>query len=90
MKKHYKIVVHGKVQGVGFRFSTSEAAFRYGIKGFVKNKPDGKVYIEAEGDEERIKLFRDWCKKGPMWATVSDLEEEEGTVKDFKSFEIKC
>lgn len=89
MKKHFKFVVHGKVQGVGFRFSTSEAANRLDIKGFVKNKSDGTVYIEAEGDEEKIKLFRDWCEKGPMWARVSDLEEEQGTVKDYNSFEIK-
>lgn len=88
MKKHIKLTVHGKVQGVGFRFSCSEAANNYGIKGFVKNKPDGTVYIEAEGEDENIALFVDWCKKGPLWARVSELEEKPGSLKDFTSFEI--
>lgn len=89
MKKHFKLIVYGKVQGVGFRFSCSEAAYRYDIKGFVKNKPDGTVYIEAEGENENIILFKDWCKKGPLWANVSELEEERGIVKDYVSFDIK-
>lgn len=89
MKKHIKLTVHGKVQGVGFRFSCSEVAHKYGIKGFVKNKPDGTVYIEAEGNDENISLFRNWCKNGPLLAQVSELEEEPGRIKDFTTFEIK-
>lgn len=89
MKKFIKFVVHGKVQGVGFRFSCSEAAHRYGIMGFVKNQSDGTVYIEAEGEVENVVLFKKWCKKGPMWARVSELEEESGNIKNYTSFEIK-
>lgn len=89
MKKHIKIIVHGRVQGVGFRFSCAEAAYKYGITGYVKNRPDGTVYIEAEGNEENITLFRDWCKKGPLWAHVSELEEELSSLKDYSTFEIK-
>lgn len=89
MKKHTKLIVHGKVQGVGYRYSCSEAAHRFGISGFVKNKSDGTVYIEAEGEDENMTQFKVWCKKGPTWARVSELEEETGTIKDFTSFEIK-
>lgn len=89
MKKHIKYIVHGKVQGVGFRFSCAEVASRYGINGFVKNKSDGTVYIEAEGEEENLAQFKVWCNKGPAWARVSELEEEVGILKDFTSFEIK-
>jgi acylphosphatase len=88
MKKHIKLIIHGKVQGVGFRFSCLEAAYRYEIKGFVKNKSNGSVYIEAEGEEENLKAFKDWCKKGPVWARVSDIEEDQGSLKEFNSFEI--
>ena len=88
MKKHVKLIVHGKVQGVGFRFSCSETAFRYGILGIVKNQSDGTVYIEAEGEDENIALFMEWCENGPMWARVSELEEEQGVLKNYTSFEI--
>ncbi len=89
MKKHIKLIVHGKVQGVGYRFSCLEAAYRYGVNGFVKNRSDGTVYIEAEGENEKIAEFIKWCSKGPLWARVSELEEEQGTLENFSSFEIK-
>ena len=89
MKKHIEFIVHGKVQGVGFRFSCAEAAYKYGILGFVKNRPDGTVCIEAEGSDENITLFKDWCKKGPQWASVSELEEKRGTLRNYSAFEIK-
>ena len=89
MKKHCKFIVHGKVQGVGFRFSCAEAAYKYSILGFVKNRIDGTVYIEAEGNSENLTLFRNWCKKGPLWAQVIELEEEPGSLKNYNNFEIK-
>jgi len=89
MKKLIKLVIRGKVHGVGFRFSCMEAAYKYGIKGFVRNKSDGSVYVEAEGDDTNLDLFRQWCHKGPLWAKVNEVEEElsPGT-KDYNSFEI--
>jgi len=65
-----------------------EAAYRYGIKGFVKNKKDGTVYIEAEGPEENLSHFIKWCHKGPTWARVMKVEMESGDLKNFSSFEI--
>ena len=46
---HQNIRISGRVQGVGFRYNAREAAFHYGIKGFIRNQPNGDVYIEAEG-----------------------------------------
>ena len=48
---HKNIVIQGWVQGVGFRYAARKMAFQYGINGFVRNLPDGSVYIEAEGSE---------------------------------------
>lgn len=61
----YKIHVSGYVQGVGFRWSTLRTAKNLGITGFVKNLPDGGVYIEAEGSGKQLKSFVDWCINGP-------------------------
>jgi len=88
MKKHINLTIRGKVHGVGFRFSCMEAAYKYQVKGFVKNKSDGSVYIEAEGNQELLDEFKEWCKKGPVWARVVDFEESDGEIKNYSTFEI--
>jgi len=88
MNKHYKLNVFGRVQGVGYRFACMEAAYKFNVKGFVKNRHDRSVYIEAEGKVEDINKFREWCKKGPMWARVNEVKEVEGDFQSFKSFDI--
>jgi len=87
--KHYAITVSGKVQGVFYRQSTLEIAKQIGLKGFVQNKANGNVYIEAEGTTEQLKGFVDWCKKGPTRAIVSDVRVEEGEIKNYSLFEIR-
>jgi len=88
VNKLVKLIIRGKVHGVGFRFSCMEAAYRIGVTGFVKNKKDGTVYVEAEGPEENIEQFILWCHKGPTWARINKVEIETGELKDYKSFEI--
>ncbi len=88
MRKHYRLIVSGRVQGVGYRFSCMEAAYKYGVKGTVKNASDGSVHVEAEGTEEELAGFVSWCRKGPVWARVSDVNIEEGELKNYDSFQI--
>ena len=83
-----QIRVAGKVQGVFFRASTKNKADELNIKGFVRNEPDGSVYIEAEGTEENINQFLAWCKQGPRMASVARCDIAEGGVKGFKDFII--
>ncbi len=87
--KHYNIQVTGMVQGVYFRASTQKMANLYSVKGFVKNKEDGSVYIEAEGGEEALSKFIQWCRRGPNSARVDDLKLEEAGLQNFSSFQIK-
>lgn len=77
------------MQGVFFRASTKEQADQLGIKGFVRNEPNGDVYIEVEGDEEKLKVFSDWCKRGPNRARVDSVKVEEADLKNFISFEVR-
>ncbi len=74
MRKAAIIKVYGKVQGVGFRFYTNKKAVELNIHGFVKNKPDGSVYIEAEGDNNDLATFIDWCNIGTQWSRVLKVE----------------
>ncbi|MFD2161804.1 acylphosphatase [Paradesertivirga mongoliensis] len=86
--KHLNIVVGGKVQGVSFRISTKAVADQLSVKGFVKNTPDGSVYIEAEGDDFSLESFLEWCHEGPLQASVQKVEVVEGEVKNYRNFEI--
>jgi acylphosphatase len=89
MQKHFNIKVSGRVQGVFFRASTKKEADALGIYGFVKNEPDGSVYIEAEGDENMLRDFATWCKHGPPSAAVQHCDVSEGALQHYRSFEIK-
>ena len=88
MKKNVNLTIKGKVQGVGFRFSCMEAAYRFKVYGHVRNRSNGNVTIVAEGDEENVDEFIAWCHKGPAWARVLEIEEKPGKVKGYESFEI--
>lgn len=80
------IKVIGKVQGVFYRASTKSRADELGVKGFVRNEPDGSVYIEAEGSAEAIEHFVRWCKQGPPRAVVDHINVEEQPLKNFNRF----
>ena len=87
--KHYQIRVSGKVQGVFFRHNTRKKALELGIKGIVRNEPDGSVYIEAEGDGDSLAAFLAWCKDGPPLAQIDNLKMEDGMIKKYHTFEIE-
>ena len=59
------------------------------IYGFVKNHYDGSVYIEAEGEETVLLSFIEWCKKGPSWSRVDEVEVIDIPLTDFNEFVIK-
>jgi acylphosphatase len=84
----YKIHITGRVQGVGFRWSAANEARNRQIKGFVKNLPDGSVYIEAEGSEVQLNFFVEWCKKGPAFGSVETVSKESAAVINYTDFKI--
>ena len=88
-RKAYIITVYGKVQGVGFRFYTNKKALELNICGYVENKPDGTVYIEAEGNKLDIETFISWCELGPQWARVSRINKQEVPPINYSDFKIK-
>ena len=86
--KHLNITVKGKVQGVFYRASTKAVADQLGVKGFIKNEPNGDVYIEAEGDNISLEMFLEWCNEGPEHAIVNLVESHEGELKNYRNFEV--
>jgi acylphosphatase len=77
MMRRVRAIVTGRVQGVSFRASTAWEARRLGVTGWVRNRADGSVELEAEGDGERIAALLAWCEKGPPAARVSRVAVEE-------------
>lgn len=85
---HFKITVKGRVQGVFFRASTKKKAEELALTGFVKNEPNGDVYIEVQGT--RVEELIAWIKEGgPQMARVDDLIIEEAKGQSFIEFEIE-
>ena len=80
-KRQVDIVIDGRVQGVGFRYFAMEKAEELHITGWIRNTWDGKVEIEALGEEQQLNTFIDWMKMGPARAvihtfTLSELSQE--------------
>lgn len=67
--------VSGRVQGVGFRWFVVGEAERLGLRGWVRNAPDGSVEVEVEGDEEILAELKRKLEKGPPAARVSQVQE---------------
>lgn len=88
-KKGVILQIYGRVQGVGFRYYTEKKAAELNITGFVQNRPDGSVYVEAEGEIETLEQFIIWCKKGPDWARVSKVEQQYIPLQHFSNFSIR-
>lgn len=83
-------MVHGRVQGVGFRWSTATEARRLGAAGWVANRPDGTVEVVVEGDEATVAALLDHLSRGPRAARVTRVEvHEEEPVGDEPRFEVR-
>jgi acylphosphatase len=72
-----RFVVAGRVQGVGFRYFTEAAAAREGILGWVRNTPDGRVEVSAEGDGEALERFERSLRHGPPGARVERVDIDD-------------
>ncbi|MEO8609112.1 MAG: acylphosphatase [Chloroflexota bacterium] len=67
-------IVHGRVQGVSFRYYTTLRAAESGIVGWVQNLPDGTVEVEAEGTRQQLDGFANFLRKGPLGARVASVD----------------
>ena len=80
------MVVRGRVQGVGFRYSMIARARSLGVGGWVRNRPDGSVEAVFEGPAERVQSMVDWCRRGPSGAQVDSVEESREALQGEAEF----
>jgi acylphosphatase len=71
-----RLIISGRVQGVGFRFSAYDEAKELALAGFVRNLHSGEVEIVAEGRHNRLTMLAAWAHLGPPSAHVTDVREE--------------
>jgi acylphosphatase len=79
--RRVRAIITGRVQGVSYRASTATEARRLGVVGWVKNRSDGGVELEAEGEPAKVAALLAWCETGPPMARVIDVAVEEQNPK---------
>lgn len=83
-----RVIVRGRVQGVGFRWWVVSIARRYGVRGVVGNRPDGSVEIFAEADEKTLSAFVSEMDSGPPLARVDSVETASAAVRGLRDFRV--
>ncbi|HEV3232030.1 MAG TPA: acylphosphatase [Candidatus Dormibacteraeota bacterium] len=85
-----RAVVHGWVQGVGYRDFVAREAGRLGLRGYVRNVSDGTVEVEAEGPRGDVERFLDLLRQGPPMAEVREVDHSlERGGGNFSRFELR-
>lgn len=83
-------IISGRVQGVFYRASTRDKAASLGLKGWVRNLPDGRVELVAEGPKSQLEELLKWCWQGPPAAKVTDIEVKyEEPTGEFDDFSVR-
>ncbi len=80
-KSSLEAVVHGHVQGVGFRYYAQSKARSLGLTGWVRNEPDGTVRVVCEGNATALAEFTRWLEQGPPSGRVARVEKR---LKDYR------
>jgi acylphosphatase len=84
-----RVIVHGRVQGVGFRVAVARRAGSLGVAGWVRNRYDGTVEAAFEGAAERVDALVRFCREGPRGAEVSEVETIGEEAAGLAGFEIR-
>jgi acylphosphatase len=81
-----RLIVHGRVQGVGFRYSLARQAQSRGVSGSAANRSDGTVEAVLEGEPEAVESLVRWCEEGPRGAVVDRVEVSEEQPEGLRGF----
>lgn len=84
------VIVRGVVQGVGFRYTTRERAHALGLNGWVRNRPDGSVEAEIEGNAASVDAMVEWMRQGPPGAEVTSVDVSDRPLAGDAAFEVRA
>jgi len=88
MKKAIRLYITGSLQSLFYRQFIKEHADKYNVKGFLRNREDGRVEIFLEGVPDAVNTMIAVCKRGPKHAIIRNVEEKEERLQDFTEFKI--
>ncbi|KZE88822.1 MULTISPECIES: acylphosphatase [unclassified Agromyces] len=83
-----RVIVHGRVQAVGFRFSARVEAQRLGVSGWIKNRSDGAVEAEIEGEAAAVDAMLSWLDEGPPGADVTSMSTADLAPTGERGFRV--
>ncbi|TMM02882.1 MAG: acylphosphatase [Actinobacteria bacterium] len=83
-----RVVVHGRVQGVGFRYALARAAQTRGVAGWARNRADGSLEAVFEGDADSVESLIRFCHEGPRGAEVDRVEVFEDEPEGLSRFDV--
>jgi acylphosphatase len=89
MRTRRHVLVHGRVQGVGFRVSVARRAEQRGIAGWVRNRSDGAVEAVFEGEPGAVESLVEFCRSGPRGASVERVEVADEEPDDLSWFDVR-
>jgi acylphosphatase len=84
-----RVVVHGRVQGVGFRQGAASRARSLGVAGRVLNREDGAVEAVFEGPADRVESMVAWCRRGPAGSEVGHVDETAEPPRGEQGFRVE-
>ncbi|WEV47695.1 acylphosphatase [Bifidobacterium sp. ESL0690] len=84
-----RAVVTGMVQGVGYRYFAVNEARRCGVAGWVRNRLDGSVEVEVQGEQSLVASFVERLGHGPQWGRVENVATKEIPLSDNEGFEFR-
>lgn len=68
-----RILIEGRLQGMNFRYHTQQQAKKLGVTGFIRTLSDGRIEIEAQGDEDQVTKMLAWCQQEPQSAHIKTI-----------------
>ena len=83
------VLIRGRVQGVGFRWSTRAQAHELGVEGWVRNLPDRSVEVLVQGEAGSVEAMLAWLRRGPGHARVDHAEVTDAEPESTQGFEIR-
>ena len=78
-----RILIEGRLHGINFRFQTQQQATRLGLTGFVRNLSDGRIEIEAQGDQDKVEQLLAWCEQDNIKTILFRYDEPTKGYTDF-------
>ncbi len=83
-----RLLISGRVQGIGYRYSCRRVAESAGVSGWCRNLPDGRVEAALEGEAEAVERVLDWCRRGPSRAEVTDVDVTDEAPRGETGFRL--